>query len=652
MFCPRARDRFKLPHKHGAAAAANIPGATTHIPADSLPTHMQKQLCCLLIALCAPGFSSAGAPAHSGQIAAWNFDKGKSADALSGLPGAPANPDAPSPLRDNALVLDNAGKTDAQGQAFLVADAPLLTGHDGKGAGFTSLVIEADVQPASLGTQAQIVRKTDDELGYQVYVREDGKVVFQIKTRENLLRMASKNALKADGKWHHIEAVWDRDVWTYNAILTVDGVVSWASAKDLGPLDDTQGPLQIGGYFRAPGDIGQRFDGRIENVRLSVNRPELFKISGRGNPDIGAATGAHLAGQPGFLGAEFVYDFDATPECHAGTLAQRADGAVAAAWFGGTREGHQDVGVWQSVLEGGQWSAPRQIAHARNGNQTLSPTFNPVLFQIPGGDLLLFYMGDQFQTHFIARSPDGGQTWGAPEILPTGVHGASKNKPVLLQDGTLLCPDNGRTGMRFNRTKDFGKTWLPSVQTPPNDIDAIQPSVLTHPDGRLQALGRSHTGAIVQSWSSDGGQTWSPLEKTSLPNNYSGIDALTLRDGRHLLIYNHTGIPKGRWGGARTPLNVAISDDGVTWYAALVLEDEPGEFSYPVVIQAKDGTVHALYTWNRLRMKHATIDPSKLVLHAIKDGVWPAEATVPKAAATPQAPAKKEAAPAATQIDG
>ena len=59
----------------------------------------------------------------------------------------------------------------------------------------------------------------------------------------------------------------------------------------------------------------------------------------------------------------------------------------------------------------------------------------------------------------------------------------------------------------------------------------------------------------------------------------------------------------------RTPLNVAISKDGRTWQDILVLEKEPGEYSYPAVIQTKDGMVHITYTWKRRRIKHVVIDP-------------------------------------------
>jgi predicted neuraminidase len=162
--------------------------------------------------------------------------------------------------------------------------------------------------------------------------------------------------------------------------------------------------------------------------------------------------------------------------------------------------------------------------------------------------------------------------------------------------------------VHFERSRDGGTTW--SVLRPPagaggTPIDAIQPSILTHADGRLQAIGRTRSGRVFETWSADRGQTWSPVTLTELPNPSAGTDAVTLKDGRHLLVYNHT--PKGR-----TPLNVAVTRDGRTWEDVHVLESEPGEYSYPAVIQTTDGLVHITYTWRRQRIKHVVIDPMKL----------------------------------------
>jgi predicted neuraminidase len=79
----------------------------------------------------------------------------------------------------------------------------------------------------------------------------------------------------------------------------------------------------------------------------------------------------------------------------------------------------------------------------------------------------------------------------------------------------------------------------------------------------------------------------------------------------------------GKWGGKRTPLNVSVSKDAQAWSAALVLEREPGEYSYPAIIQTKDGLVHITYTWKRQKVKHVVIDPTKLSAKPMSDGKWP-----------------------------
>ena len=95
------------------------------------------------------------------------------------------------------------------------------------------------------------------------------------------------------------------------------------------------------------------------------------------------------------------------------------------------------------------------------------------------------------------------------------------------------------------------------------------------------------------------------MKATGLPNPSSGIDGVTLRDGRHLLVYN----PVRR---GRSPLVLGQSSDGTTWKTVLVLESEPGEYSYPAIIQSQDGRVHITYTWKRQRIRHWLIDPSHL----------------------------------------
>jgi predicted neuraminidase len=221
----------------------------------------------------------------------------------------------------------------------------------------------------------------------------------------------------------------------------------------------------------------------------------------------------------------------------------------------------------------------------------------------------------------LKTSADAGATWSEARRLPDGILGPIKNKPVQLADGSILCPtstEHDGWRVHFERSTDGGRTW--TATGPLNDgrtIGAIQPSILFHSPTRLQAIGRTRQGKLFEIWSEDGGKRWGEMRLTALPNPNAGTDAVTLADGRHLLVYNHT--PRGR-----TPLNVAVSKDGKQWQAAVVLEKEPGEYSYPAVIQTADGLVHITYTWKRQRVKHVVLDPKKLALREIKDGQWPA----------------------------
>ena len=211
----------------------------------------------------------------------------------------------------------------------------------------------------------------------------------------------------------------------------------------------------------------------------------------------------------------------------------------------------------------------------------------------------------------LKTSTDQGRTWSTSKRLPTGILGPIKNKPVLMTDGRLICPSSTENKdekwqVHLETTKDTGKTW--STSGPLNDglqYRIIQPSLLLY-DSRQQLLCRSQESRIVSLWSTDGAKTWSKPDTTMLPNPNSGTDAVTLSNGWQLLVYNPTEKSKGQWGGQRSPLHVSLSTDGISWKDVLVLENTPGEFSYPAVIQSADGVVHITYTWNRKKIKHVS----------------------------------------------
>ncbi|HEY4320744.1 MAG TPA: sialidase family protein [Gemmatimonadales bacterium] len=325
--------------------------------------------------------------------------------------------------------------------------------------------------------------------------------------------------------------------------------------------------------------------------------------------------------------SEFIFDTLPAPSVHASTIVALPNGDLLAAWFGGSHEGANDVGIWAARLHAGSWMTPVEIARCANPDGTATACWNPVLFRDAAGVLHLFYKAGPSPARWwgmTQSSRDAGETWSAPLRLPPGILGPIKDKPVLLSDGTIISPSSTESPdnppvwrIHFERSVDDGRNWTSVVPTG-KEIDAIQPSILVHGKGRLQAIGRTRAGRIFETWSTDNGVHWSELALTVLRNPNSGIDAVTLRDGRQLVVYNHSAT-------GRSPLNVAISRDGKLWSAAVVLEDTPGaEFSYPAVIQAADGLVHITYTGNRTRIRHVVIDPKLLRGVPMPTGEWPA----------------------------
>lgn len=337
-------------------------------------------------------------------------------------------------------------------------------------------------------------------------------------------------------------------------------------------------------------------------------------------------------GEGALVSAELIYGLDnkPTPECHSSSLVETPSGLLVT-FFAGTHENNPDVGIRTSRLVDGEWSWPEEVADGVENDTLRYPTWNPVLFQPKEGPLYLFYkVGPDPTTWWgmLKTSDDDGVTWS--EAIKLGhdgkighLLGPVKNKPIQLENGTIINPSSTEIKdedgdvkwmVHFEISKDNGKTW--EVVGPINDgieFDAIQPSVLTYPDGKLQVLCRTRQDVIVESWSEDNGETWSKVSATSLPNPNSGTDAVTLKDGRQLLIYNHT-TKKGEEPNNRNMLNLAISDDGKNWKPVMTLESKPAKsgYSYPAIIQTSDGLVHATYTYMRESVKHVVIDSSKL----------------------------------------
>lgn len=320
---------------------------------------------------------------------------------------------------------------------------------------------------------------------------------------------------------------------------------------------------------------------------------------------------------------EFIYQIEdaKTPQCHASTIAE-SGGTLVSTWFGGTEEKNDDVGIWVSRKVEGKWSIPIEVANGIQEDGSRYPSWNPVLFKPENKPLMLFYkVGPNPQEWWglYITSEDDGLTWSEPIKLPNGIYGPIKNKSVELSNGDILSPtstEHDGWKVQIERSIDAGKTWKSTGDlNDPEEFGAIQPAILIHSNDTLQILNRTKNSVISESWSYDNGYTWSKMMATGLPNPNSGIDAVTLSDGRHLLVYNPTD---KNWGD-RVPLSVAVSSDGKHWNEFMELESvtdpetaDEEEYSYPSVIQTSDGLVHIIYTWNRKTVKYVVLDPKKI----------------------------------------
>lgn len=390
------------------------------------------------------------------------------------------------------------------------------------------------------------------------------------------------------------------------------------------------------------------------NVEASIYLPD-----GRVE-QVGSGT-YHFAGalskvHPAVVENQFLYDKAPFPECHSASVVELENGDLLAAYFGGTKERNPDVCIWTSRKPKGknEWQAPQLVADGvyserlrtafseediKNGVKRKA-CWNPVLFETPSGEILLFYkIGSNVAdwTGWLVRSKNKGKSWSAPEALPVGFLGPIKNKPVVV-DGKLICPSSTEVGgwkLHFEISDDWGKTWRTTGPIPADEalhtqymtpdglsgdstkmqpLITIQPAILQLADGRLQALARTRNGFMATTYSDDKGETWSRVTlMKNLPQNNSGVDAVTMADGSHVLIYNHFFTIPATPKGVRTPLDIAWSADGQQWQHVICLEDSPvKQYSYPSIIQGRDGMLHAVYTWRRQRIKYVKINPALL----------------------------------------
>jgi predicted neuraminidase len=330
-------------------------------------------------------------------------------------------------------------------------------------------------------------------------------------------------------------------------------------------------------------------------------------------------------------------------EDHAPSLALLADGDLLCVWFAGSAEGAGDVRIGMARLPAGaaRWDEPRFVTESLDRSEQ-----NPSLFATPDGELWLLFTSQETRgmpraewdrrkaageveglypmqwTSEIRRrvSTDDGHTWGPVETYLGRPGSFCLHPPLILADGTWLHPmyhsleAGGRHGADHSvvRRSQDGRTW--AEHPVPQSRGRVHPSVVELHDGELVAFFRSRAAdRIYASRSADRGRTWTPPERTALPNNNASIQAAGLRSGRIAMVFNHFSanddpdVPT--WPARRYPLTIALSEDGGrTWPHMRHVDPGDGFFgseneplnrvcAYPTVVQGPDDAIHVAYSY-------------------------------------------------------
>jgi len=300
---------------------------------------------------------------------------------------------------------------------------------------------------------------------------------------------------------------------------------------------------------------------------------------------------------------------------HASTVVKMNDGRLMSAYFAGDEEGADNVRIWFSVYDKGEWSKPVQVP-----SEDTVAHWNPVLINF-GTHIRLYYKVGAEIPYWVTKyteTADGGKTWTEPKELvegdTSGGRGPVRNKSIVLSDGTIIAgssTEQGQWRAFFDLSVDGGKTWTKTDYITAKGVDGkeigmIQPTIWQDGDGTVHAMFRTDCGRIYRSDSTDLGRTWCEAYSTGLMNNYSGIDCVRTDDGRLWLVHTPIGMR------LRNILVLSVSEDnGETWKDVTTLAgnlfDLISEYSYPAII-ARGNKLYITYTNKRKVINYAFIE--------------------------------------------
>ena len=308
--------------------------------------------------------------------------------------------------------------------------------------------------------------------------------------------------------------------------------------------------------------------------------------------------------------------------CHASAVLPVTDDRLLCAFFGGSYEGESDVGIYLCMLDKGVHIKHSFIKVSNEAH------WNPVLFCVSEDRLALFFkVGNiiaQWST-FVCYSSDGGENWSEPVPLidgDKGGRGPVRNPPLRLKSGRILCPASSEQGEWHSfvdisddnlmtleksadiyadheliapRNRDLEKKIAVSEQSYGGQ-GIIQPALWEDSSG-VHMLLRSTFGRILRSDSLDEGQNWCKPYAVNMPNNNSGIATSYYKD----TLFLACNPVADNWG-ARTPMTLFTSENGIDFKEAVVLETQKAEFSYPC-LYVLNNSLYISYTSKRTNIR-------------------------------------------------
>ncbi|NQD35752.1 exo-alpha-sialidase [Permianibacter sp. IMCC34836] len=280
---------------------------------------------------------------------------------------------------------------------------------------------------------------------------------------------------------------------------------------------------------------------------------------------------------------------------HAASVTATADNGLFAVWFGGSREGAEDVRIFGSHFDrhSGQWSAEQVVIDRAQTEQALGKRIrkrgNPVVGMAPDGKLWLFYVsvslgGWATSNINLMTSTDNGHSWTASRRLITSpffnLSTLVRGRPIFHADGSIGLPVYHEAAGKFPEYLRLDRQGhiLDKVRLD-YGRDTLQPFPVVLDDSKAIFLLRDGTDSSNRlhiSHTADTGIAWSTPQVTTMTNPNSAITAVRYSDSEILVVLNDLESERYR-------LSAYLTDhDFSQWQRIAVLDEAPVGAGKPV----------------------------------------------------------------------